>query len=361
MTTRMVIVGASGNIGTALLRRWQAETGEDRPHLVGVSRRRPAPGAPYDGVSWEELDLTDPDARPRLAAVLSGADAVVNLAWGFQPSHDIAQLERVGVGGTRVVLGAATDAGVPQVVQLSSVGAYARAERGQRVDESYPTTGVPSSPYSRHKAAAERLMDDWERDHPDGPVITRMRPGLVLQRDAGSALVRYTLPGWFPPAALRLLPVLPLDRSLTVPMVHSDDVADAIVRAVRKRAGGAFNLAAEPPVTRDDIAAVLRAHPVQVPAKLLRAVVDVSWRVHLQPLDAGWIDLAFSVPLLDTGRARRELAWAPATDARQALAELIDGMQTKASTPSPVLRRRTPVDQLRSVLERGPLTRRQRP
>ncbi|MEP6981368.1 MAG: NAD-dependent epimerase/dehydratase family protein, partial [Nakamurella sp.] len=56
-------------------------------------------------------------------------------------------------------------AGGPQVVQMSSVGAYAPGSYGTAVDESYPTTGIPTSPYSRHKAAAERLLDAFDVAH----------------------------------------------------------------------------------------------------------------------------------------------------------------------------------------------------
>jgi len=71
----------------------------------------------------------------------------------------------------------------------------------------------------------------------------------VLQRDAASGLLRYGLPGYLPAAALRLLKVLPVDRRLLIPVVHADDVADAILRALRTPVGGVFNLAQSHPLT----------------------------------------------------------------------------------------------------------------
>ena len=35
--------------------------------------------------------------------------------------------------------------------------------------------------------------------------------------------------------------------------------------------------------------------------------MDLSWRARLQYIDRGWLDMAFTVPLLDCSRARREL------------------------------------------------------
>lgn len=355
---RIVIIGASGNLGTAVLRAVQ--TRELPWEVVGVCRRLPPREAPYDVADWRRADVAADGAGEHLAEIFRGADAVVNLAWGFQPTRDARRLERVGVGGSAAMLDAAVRAGVGHVLQMSSVGAYGPGAAGRRVDESYPTDGIGTSVYSRHKAAVEHLLDDFEREQPD-ILVTRFRPGLVMQRAAGSALLRYAVPGYLPAGLIRRLPLLPVDRSLVVPVVHADDVASAVIGALQRRAPGAFNLAAEPPMTRDDIAAVLHARPVHLPAAWLRAVVAATWHVHLQRLDAGWIDLAFGVPLLDTSKARAELDWQPLVDAKSALAEAISGMAAAASTGSPVLRRRTMRAQLRELLQTGPITRRELP
>src|ERR1700712_3184043 len=207
---RIVIVGASGNVGTALL-RLLAAGGDDE--VGAVSRRIPSPVAPYDLALWRSVDISAATAVDQLTRVFEGADAVVNLAWLFQPTRDAAQLKRVGVGGLLSVARAVSAAGVPHLVHMSSVGAYSPAAPGTRVDESWPTDGVPTSVYSNHKAAAERVLDDVQAEHPD-LLVTRFRPGLIMQASAGSALLRYGLPGWVPAGAVRLLPVLPLDGRL---------------------------------------------------------------------------------------------------------------------------------------------------
>jgi nucleoside-diphosphate-sugar epimerase len=247
---------------------------------------------------------------------------------------------------------------------MSSVGAYAAAP-GRRVDEAAARDGIESLAYSQHKAEAERLLDDYQREAAltggEQLVVSRLRPGFVVQPDAASALLRYGLPGYVPARLISLLPVLPLDRRLSIPLVHADDLAEAIVRVIERRAGGAFNFAAEPPITRDDVAAALGARPVQVPAKALSMLAGAGWRARLQPLDPGWIDLAFSVPLLDTGRARAELDWNPSVDAREALAQTVRAMAHRQGAGSPVLRVRSGLDQLRKLLSSGPLGNRRLP
>lgn len=355
---RIVVTGASGNVGSALLRRLVDSGGHD---LVGIARRAPeGSGPPFDAVTWHPVDLTDPASPAPLVDAFSGADAVVHLAWGFQPSHDTGYLEALGVGGTRRVLEAVAAAEVAHLVHMSSVGAYSPKRDDEPVDESWPTGGVPTSQYSRHKAAAERLLDAHETAHPSR-VVTRLRPGIVGQRTAGSVLLRYAVPGLVPAGVIGHVPVLPLDRRLVVPMVHADDVADAVVRILERRVPGPFNLAADPPVTTAAIAGVLGARMVHVPSSVLRAALSLAWHARLEQVDPGWLDLGFSVPLMDTSRAARELGWVARVDALSVLAETVAGMREAASDRTPVLRPRTVPEQLVRAVRRGIVSRRRLP
>ena len=196
---------------------------------------------------------------------------------------------------------------------------------------------------------------------PPGRALAWRRPGRSAQRAAGRARLRYGVPAYLPATLLRHVPVLPVDRDLAVPLVHSTDVADAVALVLRDRATGPFNLAAEPAVTRDLIAEVLGAHPVHVPRAVLRAAANVTWRARLQPLDPGWIDLAFSVPLLDTSRARTVLGWSPTVDARIALSEVVTGMSDASGTSSPALRPRSVPAELAALVLHGQVVRRPYP
>jgi nucleoside-diphosphate-sugar epimerase len=229
------------------------------------------------------------------------------------------------------------------------------------VDESYPHTGMHTSHYSEHKAAAEARLDEYETTHQGGMTISRVRPGIVAQRDAGAAISRYGLPAYLPTRLLRVTPILPLDRGFVIPIVHADDVADGVLRIMRRRIGGAFNLAADEPLTRADVAAVLHARAVHTPAPVLRTVVDISWRLNLQPLSPGWIDMAFAAPLESSARAKAELDWRPRTSARDAFAEVVAGMVDDAGTASPVLRPNAAGRRLHRLITAGPISRRRVP
>jgi len=101
---RVVIVGATGNTGTALLRALADEP--EVTSVVGIARRLPDRDAPpYSTAEWVTADIssTEPDdvVVGRLAEAFRGADAVVHLAWLIQPNRDRDLLRRTNVEGTR--------------------------------------------------------------------------------------------------------------------------------------------------------------------------------------------------------------------------------------------------------------------
>jgi nucleoside-diphosphate-sugar epimerase len=352
---KIAITGATGNIGTATIRRLHEEH-----ELIGLARRLPDAEARAARVRWATVDLTRDDCLATLRSAFRNVDAVVHLAWGFQPTHNVGYLEELGVGGTRRVLEAATAEGVPHLVHMSSIGAYSAKVDDVPVDESWPTDGIRGSAYSAHKVAAERLLDAHEA-RGAMPGVSRLRPGIVGQRQAASALLRYAVPGYVPARALGWVPVVPLDRSIAIPMVHADDVAEAVERVLTRTALGAFNLASAPPVRPWHICSALGARLVPVPGSVLRAAVAASWRVRLQQVDPGWVDLALSVPLLDSSKAHRVLGWSPTMNADDVLDEVVAGLREAAAGPTPVLRPRTLAGRARDLVRRGPVSQRPTP
>src|SRR4051795_448907 len=328
---RVVITGATGNVGTALLR---ALAGEDTvDEIVGIARRLPAGEAPK--TTWAQADVS----RDSLEPLLEGADCVVHLAWLIQPSRDETVTYATNVKGSARVFDAANRAGVPAIVYASSIGTYAPGPKDRGVDESWPATGIETSFYSRHKAAVERELDSFSASHPEVRVV-RLRPGLIFQRAAATGIRRLFVGPFLPSALVRpeLVPVVPRHPRLRAQAVHADDVADAYRRAiVNPGARGAFNIAAEPPLDGDVVARLLGAKAVDVPARVLRARAALSGGVRLQPSEPGWVDMGLAVPLMDCTRAREELGWTPARGADDAFLELLAGLRDGAGHPTPPL------------------------
>jgi UDP-glucose 4-epimerase len=328
---RVTVIGATGNVGTAVMRRLAAEPAVSE--LVGVARRRPSLALPK--TRWEAADIT----RSDLAPLLRGSDAVIHLAWLIQPSRHEGVTRATNVEGSRRVFEAAARAAVPRIVYASSVGAYAEGPKDRAVDESWPATGIASSFYSRHKAATEAMLDGLERAHPELRIV-RLRKGLIFGREAASGIRRLFAGPLLPTFLLRpeLIPVVPAHERLVFQAVHRDDVAEAYRRALLDDdARGAYNIAAGPVLDSAELGRILGARPVPVPRALLRGAATATWRLHLQPTEPGWVDLGLGVPVMSTARARDELGWVPRYTAAEALLELIAGMRENAGGPTPPL------------------------
>ena len=330
---RVVVLGASGNAGTSVLAALAHE--ERVEEVIGVARR--IPKASFEKVSWRSADISDPNTE--LAGLMRGADCVVHLAWLIQPSRDESITHATNVEGSQRVFEAAAKAGVPAIVYASSVGAYAPGPKDRAVDETWPTTGIPSSFYARHKAAVERILDSFEAANPDIRVV-RLRPGLIFKRAAATGIRRLFAGPLLPSPLVRrdLIALIPRHPRLVFQAVHSIDVGEAYRLAiVRDDAHGAYNVAADPVLDPPELARILGARTVPVPAKLLRAAADVTWRLRLQPTSPGWLDMGLAVPVMDTSRARNELGWNPRHSAADALLELLDGMRDGAGVQTPPL------------------------
>jgi UDP-glucose 4-epimerase len=334
MTMRIVVTGATGNVGTSVV---GALLGDDRvEQVVGIARRLPEWRPPR--TAWVSADIGRDDLRPHFA----GADAVINLAWLIQPSRDAAELERVNVHGSRRVFEAAAETRVPALVHASSIGVYSPGPKDRPVDESWPRDGIETSFYSRHKAAAERALDEVERAHPELRAV-RLRPGLIFKREAGPE-VRRLFAGPLVPAWLLKpgrIPVLPLPDRLVLQAVHADDVGQAYrLAALSSDARGAYNIAADPVLDPRTLAGVLGARRMRAPEGVLRALARVTWAARLQPTPAGWLDMGLAVPVMDVRRASEELGWRPERTATDALSELLEGMRAPSGLPTPPLRAR---------------------
>jgi UDP-glucose 4-epimerase len=327
---RVVVTGASGNVGTSVLEALAAEP--QVTEIVGISRRVPEVEMPK--VEWVGADV----AEDPLQGIFEGADAVIHLAWAIQPSRDEAMTERVNVLGSRFVFDAVAEANVPALVYASSVGAYSPGPKRRRVDESWPVDGIKTSFYSRHKAIVEEQLDEFEKRSPDTRVV-RLRPGLIFKSEAASE-IRRLFAGPFVPGFLvrkQLIPLIPRVPRLRFQAVHSRDVGEAYRLAVIRDVAGAFNIAAEPEIGVDELCEFFGARSFPLPAGALRGATQLSWKLRLQPTPPGWLDLALGVPMMDTTRAREELGWEPSVTSLDALEDLLAGMRNADGGPTPPL------------------------
>jgi nucleoside-diphosphate-sugar epimerase len=326
----VVVVGATGNVGTSVVQALVAD--EQIETVVGIARRRPQWQPPK--TTWIGADIS----RDDLVSHFRGADAVVQLAWIFQPTHDELATWRNNVLGSIRVFEAAAEAGVGALIYSSSVGAYSPGPQDRGVDESWPTHALSTAAYGREKSYLERVLDAFERDHPEMRVV-RLRPGFIFKRESAAAQRRLFAGPFVPTTLIRpaLLPIVPDLPGLRLQALHSRDAGQAFRLAVVRPVRGAFNIAADPVLDARTLGELLGARPVKAPVWPVRAAVAAAWKLHLVPASPTLLDLALSLPLMDVTRARTELGWTPTLTSLDAIREFLDGLRAGSGMNTPPL------------------------
>ncbi|GDY28442.1 NAD-dependent epimerase/dehydratase family protein [Gandjariella thermophila] len=341
-SVRMVVTGASGNVGTSVVRALSEDPRVAA--IVGAARRRPEWSCPK--LDWACVDVAEDDLDP----LVTGADVVIHLAWLFQPTHDPVTTWRVNVLGSIRVFEAVARTGVPALVYASSVGAYSPGPKHRLVGEDWPTHGWPGAAYPREKAYLERYLDGFEPRHP-GVRVVRMRPGFLFKRESATQQRRLfagpLLPGGL--ARRELIPLVPDVPGLRVQALHTEDAAAAYRLAALGDARGAFNLAAEPVLDAPVLAELLGARTVRMPAWVARAALAAAWRMHAVPASPGLFDAVLRLPLMSADRAGEELGWTPRYRATDAIGEFLTGLREGAGMATPPLAPRLPGGRLEEL------------
>jgi nucleoside-diphosphate-sugar epimerase/ferritin-like metal-binding protein YciE len=326
---KVVVTGAAGNVGRSVVEALAER--DEISEIVGLASTTARPGWSPDKTNWVNASIVGSD----LEQTFHGADVVIHLAYAVQPSHDLQKLKRFNVDGSRRVFDAVAAARVPKLIYASSVGAYSPAPGNRLIGEDWPLS-TETSFLARHKAVNEGALDEFESVAPSTKVV-RLRPAMTFQGDATTELRRLVVGPFIPDFLLRsrLVPAIPRLAGLRFQAVHISDLARAYALATVCDVRGAFNLAANPPLSSDDLAATLDTKTFPLPFALTRRLADLSWRLRLQPTPPDWLDTAMALPLMSSERASRELGWEPRVTVGEALAALFSGLRGNVSA-SPI-------------------------
>jgi UDP-glucose 4-epimerase len=273
---------------------------------------------PFDpaslGLRKTEYRRGDVLDRSAVDALAAEADVVVHLA--FIIMGGLEESRRINLEGSENVFAAAASAPrVQRLVYTSSVAAYGfHGDNPRPLTEAVPPRGSDEHYYSAEKAELELTLFRTIGDALDTYVF---RPCIVAGPDA-------LMPIEAIPRLIRRLPVTVLpDTGIPFQLVHHDDVATALVAAVRGAGPpGIYNLAGPGELTPRDLAGALGWHSVPVPG-IAASLAAVVARLPLVPAQAQWLN-AFRVPMvMSTAKARRDLRWRPRYTAAETLAAMV--------------------------------------
>ncbi|WP_454301420.1 NAD-dependent epimerase/dehydratase family protein [Salana multivorans] len=335
---RIVVVGATGNIGTALLR---AAAGRKTVTSIDAVSRRGAGRLVVEGVPvrQHQLDLATPEGssdRQAFAALALGADAVVHLARAEDRSAPRTS-ELNALLSAAVMQGAA---GAKQLVLVPCASVYAPSYGMTPRREDWPATGVPGSALSADQVGLESMAARFQQAHP-GVVLTLVRPALTLQESAGAVLARRFLGPLVPRTGLgESYPVLLWPEGLRLQVAHADDVAAVLLAAIERRAPGAYNVASPEVLDGEEVAAAIGARRlVELPRNVAEGVHSAAWWAHAVGAKPDLLGTLLAQPVLDCWRARELLGVVPVWEAAEVLRVAARGVAKRREGWTPALAR----------------------
>ncbi len=300
--TTVLITGAAGSVGAALVRRL-----DERADVVVIATDVREPPTPRRGLG-RLLDVRD----PTLADLLQehDVDVVVHLAAILSPPREMSREEvrAIEVDGTRNVVEGCLAAGVGRLVYTSSGAAYGYSpDNGPLLDEDAPLRGDEAFPYSHHKRLIEELLANYRQPHPTLQQVV-FRVSTVLGEGVQSPITRL----FERPVVLGL-------RGVDTPFcfVWDEDVVDALIAGIFGAACGTWNLTGDGVMTLREVARGMGRRFVGLPEGLLRTGLGL---LHAR----GWTEntpeqVAFLRyrPVLANERIKRELGFVPSKSTRE--------------------------------------------
>jgi nucleoside-diphosphate-sugar epimerase len=306
---RYFITGATGFIGGRLARQLVAAGHELTALVRDPARARDLAAL---GVTLVKGDVTD---RQSLYSPMEGADGLFHVAgWYRLGRRNARTCERVNVEGTRNVLEAMKETGVPKGVYTSSLAVFSDThghlpdETSRRYDGPH-LTAYDRSKWQAHYAVAEPLIRA-------GLPLVVVLPGLVYgpgdPSSIGQAFANYLK---------RRLPLVPSGTAYC--WAHVEDVAQAHILAMEQgRAGESYIIAGAPYTLEAVFALAEQMTGIPAPAfksspgmmRALAGLMGVVERVVPLPeaYTADGLRASAGVTYLgDNGKARRELGYAP--------------------------------------------------
>lgn len=296
---RVLVTGCAAHLGRALLPRlWR----EPDIEVVGVDLR--PSGLQHPRYAEHILDVRE----AALGGLLAGCDALVHLAFVVMPGDfgrrrfDRGWIREMNVTGTRHVFEAAARHGLTRAVHLSSAAVYgAWPDNPRRITEEHPLRPNTGFHYGEDKAEVERWLDAFAARQPR-PKVARLRCHAVLGPHA-QPLLRFLM-------RQPLYPLLPDPQPLTQ-CVWEDDVAEAVLAALRRDVEGAFNIAAEPALAFRDLIRGAHRLSLPIPCRIIDSVQRGLWPLTGRAGPPGWVSGLRHSLALDCTRAHRLLEWHP--------------------------------------------------
>jgi UDP-glucose 4-epimerase len=287
----VVVTGICGRLGRDLSRVLHRTR-----KVIGIDRR--AFVDPPGDVEHHQLDVRSSKAREIFRHDIA---AVVHLGVMHDPHESSALHHDFNIVGLQRVLEYVETYKIPKLLLLSSANVYGpRPDNPQLIREDAPLLGAGPFSDIRDLVELDMLVSAFYWRNP-GTETVILRPAHILGtvKNAPSNYLR-----------LDVVPTL-LGFDPMMQVVHQRDVVSAIALALTPGVRGTFNIGGPEPLALSKAISVLGRRMVAVPHTLAKAAVKNLFRFKLTSFPAPELDFIRYVCMVDDGKARAELGYAP--------------------------------------------------
>ncbi len=293
--TTVVLTGASGPLGQRVAAALASQDGVEV--VVVESIAHPSADTPPGGDSGLDsadvvVDLGSSDYDRRA----SHRESATELAAATLASADLLAADQVVFVSSAMVYGASPNNPVPLI-----------EEAVLRPDVDFV--------FARQLASAEELVEQWRRARP-GRVTSVLRPVVALAEDGTSRLAGALVAGLGQRFA---------EQDPPAQFLHLDDLASAVVLAVRRRLDGVYNVAPDGWIAGERVRALSGERPrLQLPERWTEVLGRLRWNLLRGPIPPGLRSYTREPWVVSNGRLRAE-GWVPTVTNEQAYVEGTEG------------------------------------
>lgn len=246
---RYLVTGASGFLGGRLI-----EVLSNRGMTTRATTRLFARASPLPGIEWMQCDLAD---EAELRNALSGVETVFHCAALAGPPGSLEQYEDINVKGTIRLARLAAEAGVKNLIYISSISVYGfPADSSLYLDENtpYDDRADERGAYTQTKLAAEKALLEFVKECQALRVIV-LRPGTIYGPGAQLPIGRLKLP------SSNSRPIIAGGPQVPMPLTYVDNLIEAMLRALQneQQTGSVYNVIDSPECNQGEVVRALRS------------------------------------------------------------------------------------------------------
>ncbi|WP_244222270.1 SDR family oxidoreductase [Corallococcus exercitus] len=287
----VVVTGISGNLGRTLAKQLHK-----RERIIGIDRR-PFIGKPKD-VEMHQLDLRKKKAEDVFRK--NEIRAVIHMGIMHDPRMSEEEHHSFNVVGTTRLLEYCAKYGVKKVVVLSSANVYGPSpDNSNFLTEDAPLMAASRFSGVRDLIEVDMLAHSFFWKHPDIETVI-LRPVHIVGptiKNAPSHYLRlrypWTMAGFDP----------------MVQLIHVEDVARAMMEALRPEPKGVYNVVGPGQVPLSAVLRELGSTPIPVPHPVARPLLGLMFRYRLANFPPPELDHIQFLCAVDGNRWVQDVGW----------------------------------------------------